>query len=181
MSPSACRHFHRVRCIATRNRAWRFQYGFRHRNGSLDWRVREVRRLTRSVSESAPREHLRLPWPQWRGQNDCLRMVLGLLRPVSGEIRLFGQPLEGALPGILRRVGSLIEQPSLYDHLTGRQNIEIARKLKLVKQSDAERAVEAVGIGEYVGKRVAGYSPRHATAAWRRNRDARQPRVAAFG
>jgi lantibiotic transport system ATP-binding protein len=96
--------------------------------------------------------------PNGAGKTTAMRTVLGLLRPVSGEICLFGQPLSGALPGILSRVGSLIEQPSLYDHLTGKENLEIARRLKGLKRSDAERAIEALGVAEYVGKRVREYS-----------------------
>ncbi len=115
--------------------------------------------VLREVSLKVPRASIYgFLGPNGAGKTTAMRMALGLLWPVSGAIRLFGEPLEGALPAVLRRVGSLIEQPSLYDHLTGKQNLEIARKLKLLKQSDAERAIEAVGVGEYVGKRVGGYS-----------------------
>jgi ABC-type multidrug transport system ATPase subunit len=92
------------------------------------------------------------------GKTTAIRMLLGLLQPVSGEIRLFGQPLREALPGVLRRIGVLIEQPSLYDHLTGRENLEIVRRLKGLERRDAERAIEALHIGEYVGNRVEEYS-----------------------
>jgi ABC-2 type transport system ATP-binding protein len=87
-----------------------------------------------------------------------MRMVLGLLRPTSGEIRLFGEPLKGSLPGVLSRVGSLIEQPSLYDHLTGGENLEIARRLKFLRRGDADRAIEAMGITGFLDKRVKNYS-----------------------
>ncbi len=96
--------------------------------------------------------------PNGAGKTTAIRMLLGLLRPVSGEIRLFGRPLRGALPGVLRRIGSLIELPSLYDHLTGRENLEILRRLKGLKSSDADRAIEALNIGDYVGNRVEEYS-----------------------
>jgi ABC-type multidrug transport system ATPase subunit len=96
--------------------------------------------------------------PNGAGKTTAIRMLLGLLRPVSGEIRLFGQRLPAALPGVLRRVGSLIEQPSLYDHLTGRENLEIARRLKGLQRQDAERAIEALGIGDYAGNPVEEYS-----------------------
>jgi ABC-type multidrug transport system ATPase subunit len=85
-------------------------------------------------------------------------MLLGLLRPVSGEIRLFGRPLREQLPGVFRRIGSLIEQPSVYDHLTGRENLEIARRLRRLDRADVERAIESLGIGEYAGNRVGDYS-----------------------
>ena len=96
--------------------------------------------------------------PNGAGKTTAIRMLLGLLRPVSGEIRLFGRPLRGALPGVLRRVGSLIEQPSLYDHLTGRENLEIARRLKGLQPRDADRAIDALEIGGYAGNLVGEYS-----------------------
>jgi lantibiotic transport system ATP-binding protein len=96
--------------------------------------------------------------PNGAGKTTALRMVLGLLRPVQGAVRLFGEPIPGALPAILRRAGSLIEQPSLYDHLTGAENLEIARRLKFLKRGDADRAVDAMGIGEYLQRRTGEYS-----------------------
>ena len=115
--------------------------------------------VLREVSLRVPRASIYgFLGPNGAGKTTAMRMLLGLLRPVSGEIRLFGEPLRGALPGILRRVGSLIEQPSLYDHLTGRENLEIARRLRGLKQVDADRAIEALGVGEYIGKLVREYS-----------------------
>src|SRR3954451_9418841 len=96
--------------------------------------------------------------PNGAGKTTAIRMLLGLLRPVSGEIRLFGEALPRALPGVLRRVGSLIEQPSLYDHLTGRENLEIVRRLKGLEHRDADRAIDALGIADYAGDLVSEYS-----------------------
>jgi ABC-2 type transport system ATP-binding protein len=115
--------------------------------------------VLREVSLRVPRKSIYgFLGPNGAGKTTAMRMILGLLRPVSGEIRLFGEPLSGALPGILRRTGSLIEQPSLYDHLTGRENLEIQRRLKRLKRFDADRAIEALRIEEYIGKKVAEYS-----------------------
>ena len=115
--------------------------------------------VLREVSLRVPRASIYgFLGPNGAGKTTAMRLVLGLLRPVSGKVHLFGEPLSKALPGILRRVGSLIEQPSLYDHLTGEQNLEIARKLKLLERRDSDRAIEAIGIGEYVGKKVRQYS-----------------------
>ncbi len=96
--------------------------------------------------------------PNGAGKTTVIRMLLGFLQPVAGEVRLFGRPLRGALPGVLRRIGSLVEQPSLYDHLTGRENLEIARRLKGLDRHTIDRAVQAVGIRDYVGNKVEEYS-----------------------
>jgi lantibiotic transport system ATP-binding protein len=96
--------------------------------------------------------------PNGAGKTTALRMFLGLLRPVSGLIRLFGQPLPAGLPESLRRVGSLIELPSLYDHLTGYEILDIIRKLKGLQRSATNRALHAAGVESFAIRRVKEYS-----------------------
>ena len=96
--------------------------------------------------------------PNGAGKTTAIRLMLGLLQPAAGDVRLFGRPLRESLPGALRRVGSLLEQPSLYEHLTGRDNLEIVRRLKGLERRDADRAIEALGIGDYAGNLVREYS-----------------------
>src|SRR5580658_267886 len=92
--------------------------------------------VLRQVSLRVPRASIYgFLGPNGAGKTTAMRLILGLLRPSSGMIRLFGEPLDQCLPGILRRVGALIEQPSLYDHLTGEENLEIARRLKFLSKS----------------------------------------------
>jgi len=96
--------------------------------------------------------------PNGAGKTTAMRILLGLIRPFSGQVRLFGESIPRALPGILARVGSLIEQPSLYDHLTGLENLRIITKLKKLRRSDIEQAIEAAGIRSYVGEKTGLYS-----------------------
>src|SRR5215204_523923 len=65
--------------------------------------------------------------PNGAGKTTTLRLILGLLRQQAGTIELFGQPLHRDRIQILRRVGSSIESPSLYGHLTARENLEVWR------------------------------------------------------
>jgi lantibiotic transport system ATP-binding protein len=119
--------------------------------------------VLREVSLRVPRASIYgFLGPNGAGKTTALRMVLGLLQPASGAVRLLGEPIPAALPAILRRVGSLIEQPSLYDHLTGAENLEIARRLKFLKRGDVDRvvdwAIDAMGIGDYLQRRTVEYS-----------------------
>ena len=66
--------------------------------------------------------------PNGSGKTTTLRLLLGLLKKQKEEIQSFEQHLEENRIGILNRVGSLIENPSLYGHLTAKENLEIYRR-----------------------------------------------------
>ncbi len=88
------------------------------------------------------------------GKTTTLKLVLGLARPDKGTIRLFGEA-----PGVARgKIGSLIETPSLYDHLTGRENLDISRRLLGLPASEIDRVLEVVSLSKAASQRVAGYS-----------------------
>ncbi len=57
--------------------------------------------------------------PNGAGKTTTIRMLLGLIRPTAGRVRLFGQPLEGNAIDLLARTGSLVETPAVYPHLIG--------------------------------------------------------------
>jgi lantibiotic transport system ATP-binding protein len=65
--------------------------------------------------------------PNGSGKTTTLSLILGLLNNQQGGIEIFGQHLHSNRIGILKKVGSLIESPSLYGHLTARENLEIYR------------------------------------------------------
>ena len=87
------------------------------------------------------------------GKTTTLRLVLGLLRPDAGTVRLFGGEDRARC-----RVGSLIETPSLYPHLTGRENLDLSRRLLGVARSDTDRVLAIVDLADAADRRVGGYS-----------------------
>lgn len=88
------------------------------------------------------------------GKTTTLKLVLGLLRPDAGSISLFGDS-----PAKTRSsIGSLIETPSLYDHLTGQENLDITRILLGLPRSEIARVLEVVGLTGAARRRVGGYS-----------------------
>lgn len=84
--------------------------------------------------------------PNGAGKTTTIRMLLGLLRPDAGALELFGQSLAQHRVDILRKTGSLVETPSLYAHLTGRENLEIVRRILDVPRSEIDRVLGLVGL-----------------------------------
>ena len=79
-------------------------------------------------------------------ERSITRMLLGLLRPTRGNVALFGLDLHSQRIEILRRTGSLVETPSLYEHLTARENLEIPRRILDAPRSDIDRVLGIVGL-----------------------------------
>ena len=67
--------------------------------------------------------------PNGAGKTTTIRMLLGLIRPHAGMVTIFGKSIREERLEILGRLGAMVEQPSFYPHLTGRENLEIIRRL----------------------------------------------------
>src|SRR5258707_10570276 len=96
--------------------------------------------------------------PNGAGKSTTIRMVLGLQRPDRGMISLFGRPLAAERIALLRRIGSLVESPSLYLHLTGRENLEVHRRLLGLPKLAIDEALETVDLLPVAARLVRNYS-----------------------
>jgi ABC-2 type transport system ATP-binding protein len=96
--------------------------------------------------------------PNGAGKTTTLRLILGLLKKQEGSITLFGKELAQQRIEILRRLGSLIEQPSLYLHLTGRQNLEMFRLSYQCPKKRVDEVLEMVRLTEAANKKAKAYS-----------------------
>ncbi|WP_443147188.1 ATP-binding cassette domain-containing protein [Paenibacillus sp. KACC 21273] len=97
--------------------------------------------------------------PNGAGKTTTIRMLLGLIKPTSGDIQIFGKNLQNNKMDILRGIGSLVEYPSYYGNLTGLENLEAIRRLLQVK--DKKRNLEilkVVGLTDAKDKLVKNYS-----------------------
>jgi ABC-2 type transport system ATP-binding protein len=92
------------------------------------------------------------------GKTTLMRLILGLHAPDEGEIRLFGNTLLADREKLLARIGSLIEFPSFYPHLTGRENVEIVRRLRSLPRTETDRVLALVGLVDASRRKAAGYS-----------------------
>jgi ABC-type multidrug transport system, ATPase component len=87
------------------------------------------------------------------GKTTTIRMLLGLIRPTAGVVRIFGRPI-GADPSWLRRVGCLVESASAYSNLTVRENLELHRRLTGAASGSVASAIERLGLGAYADRRA---------------------------
>ena len=96
--------------------------------------------------------------PNGAGKTTTIRMLLGLIRPDAGAVRLFGEPLDQRRLALMRRVGALVETPSLYPYLTVTENLEVTRRLLGADRKLTERALTIVKLTEDARRRVREYS-----------------------
>src|SRR5215204_724470 len=96
--------------------------------------------------------------PNGAGKTTAIRMLLGLIRPDAGEVNLFGAPLAADRQTLMRRVGALVEAPSLYPHLTGRENLEVTRRMLGAPRALIDRALDIVKLTRDARRRVREYS-----------------------
>lgn len=96
--------------------------------------------------------------PNGSGKTTTIRLLLDLLRPDSGQIALFGQPLKRSTRQTLGLVGALVESPSIYGHLSGRENLEITRRLIDAPRPRIEATLRRVGLSDAADRRVRDYS-----------------------
>jgi ABC-2 type transport system ATP-binding protein len=97
--------------------------------------------------------------PNGAGKTTTLRMLMGLIAPSEGGIRVFGEPIRPGAP-VLSRVGAFIEGPGFLPHLTGLANLQLYWQATGRPAVDArlDEALEVAGLGEDLQRRVRTYS-----------------------
>ncbi|MCP1160866.1 MULTISPECIES: ABC transporter ATP-binding protein [Bacillus] len=96
--------------------------------------------------------------PNGAGKTTTIRMLLGLARPTGGSIHIFGRDLKKEKLQILRKVGSLVEYPSYYGHLTAIENLEALRRILEVPKSRIDEVLAIVRLSKEAKRPVKGFS-----------------------
>lgn len=96
--------------------------------------------------------------PNGAGKSTTMKMLLGLSKPTSGQFTIDGKQFPKDRLAILHEIGSLIESPSFYGNLTGRENLEILQQILGLKKSDVQEALELVGLEEFGDRPAKKYS-----------------------
>jgi ABC-2 type transport system ATP-binding protein len=97
--------------------------------------------------------------PNGAGKTTTMRMMMGLIRPDAGEIRIFGDEVVPGAP-VLSRLGSFVEGPGFLPHLSGRENLELYWAATGRPTADAhfDEALEIAGLGKALERAVRTYS-----------------------
>ena len=115
-----------------------------------------VKELSLNVPEGAVYGFL---GPNGAGKSTTLKMILGLVHPTGGSISVFGRQMnDRSRLAILKNIGSLIESPSYYGHLTGEENLRVICTLKDLPKSEINRVLKIVRLDEQKEKLVKHYS-----------------------
>lgn len=128
----------------------------------------ETSSLTRSFGSciAVDRIDLRVPrgtiygflGPNGAGKTTTIRLLLGLLRPDSGSILLEGEILTRDRRDMMRRIGALVETPTLYPHLTGRENLQLTRRILDVPELRVNASLDVFGLANDAHRLVRTYS-----------------------
>jgi len=95
--------------------------------------------------------------PNGAGKSTTIRMLIGLISPSAGEVRLFGEDLSRDR-SVLRRVGSLVDGGAFYPFLSGRRNLEVLAKTHGGGGERIDALLDQVGLAKDAKRKVKGYS-----------------------
>ncbi len=97
--------------------------------------------------------------PNGSGKSTTMKMLLALLTPTRGEVELFGQPLTRASRApLMTRIGSMIERPPGYEHLTGEENMRLIQHMLDLDDAAVDRALAVVHLSAHKKRLVKTYS-----------------------
>jgi len=102
---------------------------------------------------------LGLAGPNGAGKSVTIKIILGLIRPTSGSVALFGQAAGPGVPA-LARVGVLVDGPGFVPHLSGRENLRLAWRLsrRTDSEDDLDQAIAITGLNDAIDRKYHTYS-----------------------
>jgi len=132
--------------------------------------VIDVKTVSKDFREIKALDHLSFSVPEGKvygflgqngaGKSTMIRILLSLIQPDNGEVKVFGLNLKKDRKEILRRTGAMIEKPDLYKYLTATENLKIFSVMSGIKISENKmmKQLEKVGLAERANSKVKTYS-----------------------
>jgi ABC-2 type transport system ATP-binding protein len=96
--------------------------------------------------------------PNGAGKTTTMRMLLGLIRPTAGSARVLGLSIDTHLPAILAKTGALIENPTFYPYLSGRDNLRAFARLGGIGDEGIAGILDLVDLTKAADRRFSAYS-----------------------
>jgi len=96
--------------------------------------------------------------PNGAGKSTTMKMLLGLTAPTKGTFSIEGKHFPEDRTAILKEIGSFIEAPSFYANLTGRENLDVIRRILGLPQSTVEETLDLVSLSEFGDRLAKKYS-----------------------
>lgn len=97
--------------------------------------------------------------PNGAGKTTVMKMIMNLWKPTMGSVELFGKPLTPQSYEVLRRIGSIIEFPTFYEHMTGLENLRMhCEYMGYYQHGSVEKALEMLDLTEAAKTPVKNYS-----------------------
>ncbi len=96
--------------------------------------------------------------PNGAGKTTTIRMLLGLLEPDAGEVRILGRQLRRARGEVLPLIGALVEMPAFHPYLSGRDNLRALCRVLGLEDGAADSVLDLVGLGADGRRRYSTYS-----------------------
>jgi ABC-2 type transport system ATP-binding protein len=96
--------------------------------------------------------------PNGSGKTTTIRLLLGLVKPDAGEMRMFGRRIPDDLPEVISDVGALVETPVFFPGFSGRRNLQLLAGVAGLPGARVEEVLELVSLRDRAGDRVRGYS-----------------------
>ena len=97
--------------------------------------------------------------PNGAGKTTVMKMLTNLWKPTSGTVALFGKVLEKTSYEVLKRMGSIIEFPTFYDHMSGKDNLQLhCEYMGYYNKGSVEEALQMLGLSDAADKPAGSYS-----------------------
>lgn len=96
--------------------------------------------------------------PNGAGKTTTIKILLNLLKSPSDQVFIFGKEINSNRIATLKRIGALVEQPAIYGHLTGKENLINRCILLGIKKAKADEMLSLVGLADAANKKASKYS-----------------------
>ncbi len=125
----------------------------------LNYIFRQDRKVVNEVNLNVPKGSIfGFLGPNGAGKTTTIRMLTGMLENEPDNIFIQGKSLKENIPGIFESMGTLIETPSLYLHLSGRDNLRVITRLRNIDEKRIDKVLKIVSLENDANRKVKEYS-----------------------